>query len=109
MVRKYILECKQYCILHGYDKNLGQPFAELDDWELAAAEQLASSCKSVCAALMVVKGRLKLEEVLKIARIEEDDQIEKWGLVEGGHDIDIADANVRISAPFMFLKLILLR
>lgn len=58
---------------------------------------------------MAVNGQLKLEEVLKIARIEEDDQIEKWGLVEGGHDIDIADAHVRISAPYIFLKFLLAR
>lgn len=32
-------------------------------------------------------------------------QVDKWGLVEGGHDIDIADLKVQISAATVFLAL----
>lgn len=78
----------------------------MDNWELAAAEQLAAACKSVCIALAATKGHLSVEDVIRIARIEEDHQIEFWGLVEGGHDIDIADFRVRVSAPLVFVRLL---
>lgn len=78
----------------------------LDKWHLTAAEQLAASCKSVCIALAAVKGRVDAEDVMKLARIEEDHQIEEWGLVEGGHDIDIADLRVRVFAPSVFIHLL---
>jgi len=73
---------------------------------LAAAEQLAACCKSVCIALAAIRGHLGTKDVLKVARIEEDYQIEQWGLVEGGHDIDIADFHVRVAAPLVFMRLI---
>jgi len=31
--------------------------------------------------------------------------VDRWGLVEGGHDIDIADIRVQISSPIVFLGL----
>ena len=78
----------------------------LSQWELTAAEQMAASCKSVCVALAAVRGVLGVKEVLRAARLEEDHQIEEWGLVEGGHDIDIADLKVRVAAPAVFLNLL---
>jgi hypothetical protein len=33
-------------------------------------------------------------------------QIEEWGLVEGGHDIDIADVRCRVAAASVFLRLL---
>ena len=40
-----------------------------------------------------------------LSRLEEEMQIEEWGMVEGGHDIDRADQNVRVAAPAIFMKL----
>lgn len=37
------------------------------------------------------------------ARAEEDTQIAEWGLVEGGHDLDLASMKVRVAAPVLFL------
>ncbi|GAB4821896.1 hypothetical protein N2152v2_008942 [Parachlorella kessleri] len=67
----------------------------LDGWHLAAAEQLSSSCKSVLIALAIIQGQLGVDAGLAAARLEEELQIREWGLVEGGHDIDIADLRVR--------------
>ena len=78
----------------------------LDKWDLTAVEQLASSCKSVCISLATITGGMPLEETLEAARLEEDYQIGHWGLVEGGHDIDLSDSRVRISAPSIFVRLI---
>ena len=73
---------------------------------MTAAEQLAASCKSVCLALATVKGRISLHEAMVAARLEEDHQIEFWGLVEGGHDIDLSDMKVRVAAPSVFIRLL---
>lgn len=84
-------------------------YAGLNKWELTAAEQLAASCKSVCIALATIQGRLGVHEAMAVSRLEEDHQIEFWGLVEGGHDIDLSDIKVRVSAPSVFLRLLKLK
>lgn len=82
------------------------PPQAMDSWHLAAAEQLAASCKSVLLGLAATAGQVPIEQVLAVARAEEDHQIEHWGLVEGGHDIDIADLRVRVAAPSLFVRLL---
>ncbi len=52
----------------------------------------------------MLQGQLKVKDAIAAARLEEDMQIQEWGLVEGGHDIDIADINVRMAAPVLFLQ-----
>jgi ATP synthase F1 complex assembly factor 2 len=78
----------------------------LSKWERSALEQLSSSCKSVCMAIGGVEGVFTADALIEASRVEEDFQIEQWGLVEGGHDIDIADIRVRVSAPLVFLDLL---
>lgn len=73
---------------------------------MSSLEQLSSACKSVCMAIAGTKGVLSLEQILEASRIEENHQIEEWGLVEGGHDIDIAETHVRVAAPLVFLDLL---
>ena len=58
------------------------------------------------SAPLILQGRLSLEAGLAAARLEEELQIEEWGLVEGGHDIDIADLRVRVAAPSVFVRLL---
>lgn len=53
-----------------------------------------------------MQGRLGVQEAIAAARLEESYQIGEWGLVEGGHDIDIADAQVRVAAPSLFIRLL---
>ena len=43
---------------------------------------------------------------LQAARLEEDFQLEDWGMVEAGHDLDIADAHTRIAAPAVLVGLL---
>ncbi|KAJ6751526.1 hypothetical protein OIU85_002004 [Salix viminalis] len=49
------------------------------------------SAHSLIIAVGIVKGKLDIEEAIELIRLEEDFQVDTWGLVEGGHDIDIAD------------------
>lgn len=76
-----------------------------DDCELAAIDALASAGQSLVIALGIFRGKLQLEEAIELIRLEEDLQVDKWGLVEGGHDVDIADLKVQISSAAAFLGL----
>ncbi|KAL6776297.1 ATP12 [Auxenochlorella protothecoides x Auxenochlorella symbiontica] len=78
----------------------------LDRWHLTALEHLAACCRSVLLACAVVEGEVGVPDALAVARLEESAQIAQWGLVEGGHDIDIADLRVRVAAPSVFLRLL---
>ncbi|KAK4272147.1 hypothetical protein QN277_020738 [Acacia crassicarpa] len=76
-----------------------------DDCELASIDAIASAAHSLIIAIALVRGRLQIEEAIELIRLEEDLQIDKWGLVEGGHDVDIADLKVQISSAAVFLGL----
>ena len=51
------------------------------------------------------KYRAAIPLPLLLARVEEEFQAYKWGVVEGGHDIDRADLKVRLTAPMVYLRL----
>ena len=78
-------------------------FPGLDVWHLTAADFLISSCKSVVIGLAAMAGECTPQAAMNAARAEEDTQIEEWGLVEGGHDIDLAAMKVRVAAPVVCL------
>ncbi|KAK9271630.1 hypothetical protein L1049_001993 [Liquidambar formosana] len=76
-----------------------------DDCELAAIDAIAAAAHSLVIAIGIFHGRLQIKEAIELIRLEEDLQVEKWGLVEGGHDLDIADLRVQISSAAVFLGL----
>ncbi|GLU11379.1 hypothetical protein SLE2022_281320 [Rubroshorea leprosula] len=76
-----------------------------DDCELAAIDAIAAAAHSLVIALGIFRGRLQIDEAIELIRIEEDLQVDRWGLVEGGHDLDIADLKVQISSATVFLGL----
>ncbi|XVF13976.1 hypothetical protein REPUB_Repub09cG0016500 [Reevesia pubescens] len=76
-----------------------------DDCELAAIDALAAAAHSLVIALGIFRGKLQIEEAIELIRLEEDLQVDKWGLVEGGHDVDIADLKVQIASATVFLGL----
>ncbi|KAI3452512.1 hypothetical protein Pfo_009176 [Paulownia fortunei] len=76
-----------------------------DDCELAAIDAIAAAAHSLIIAIGIFRGRLNIEQAIELVRLEEDLQVDRWGLVEGGHDVDIADLRVQISSPAVFLGL----
>ncbi|KAF5740440.1 putative ATP synthase mitochondrial F1 complex assembly factor 2 mitochondrial precursor [Tripterygium wilfordii] len=76
-----------------------------DDCELAAIDAIAASAHSLVIAIGIFRGKLEIEEAIELIRLEEDLQVDRWGLVEGGHDLDIADLGVQISSAAAFLGL----
>ena len=78
--------------------------AHADDWELAALDSVTSTSKSLVIALALARGRLDAQEACVAARVAEQHQIDEWGMVEAGHDLDAADVAVRIGASAAFLR-----
>lgn len=62
--------------------------------------------KSLVIAAALMHGRLSVADAVAAARLEEDFQLEDWGMVEAGHDLDIADTRTRIGAPAVFAQLL---
>ncbi|KAI4348246.1 hypothetical protein L6164_008992 [Bauhinia variegata] len=76
-----------------------------DDCELATIDAIAATAHSLVIAIGIVRGKLQIEEAIELIRLEEDLQVDRWGLVEGGHDVDIADLRVQVSSAAVFLGL----
>lgn len=113
--------------------------AKANDWQLAAIDSLSGTARSLTVAFAVARGRVDVDGAKEAIRLEEDFQVrgdivlplswkhavysrrslmsvaglglqvEEWGFVEGGHDIDIADLHVRLAAPSVFLRLLELK
>jgi ATP synthase mitochondrial F1 complex assembly factor 2 len=78
----------------------------LSDHALAGLDMLVNSTKSTVIALATHRRRLSAADALAYSRVEENLQIEQWGQVEAGHDIDHADLTVRASSAALFLQLL---
>ncbi|GAB2229684.1 hypothetical protein Drorol1_Dr00013935 [Drosera rotundifolia] len=76
-----------------------------DDYELAAIDAMTAASHSLVIAIGLFHGKLQIVDAIELIRLEEDLQIDKWGLVEGGHDIDIADLRIQIASATVFLGL----
>ncbi|KAM2014379.1 hypothetical protein ACFX16_045043 [Malus domestica] len=89
----------------GLTKAIETLLKQTDDCELAAIDAIASSAHSLIIAFGIFRGKLQIEEAIELIRLEEDIQVDRWGLVEGGHDVDAADLRVQISSAAVFLGL----
>ena len=78
----------------------------MDPFELTATFNAAASAKSLLTGMALIRGAIDVEQAEMSARVEEDFQIDEWGLVEGGHDIDKADIAVRLAAPRALMSLL---
>ena len=80
----------------------------LDAWHLTALNQLASEAKSFWLAWALLtdhdhEGHLfrTVHDAVQAFRLEEEVQIDQWGLVEGGHDYDRLNASVTVRAALL--------
>ncbi len=79
---------------------------DMDPWSLAVFDSLTKITKSYLIALATVKGRLNAQQAFVASRVEEELQIQTWGEVEGGHDIDTSYTKVKILAATVFLRMV---
>ena len=78
---------------------------DANDYELASIDAMAAAAHSLVIPLAIFRGKLGVDESIELIRLEEDHQVDRWGLVEGGHDVDIADLKVQMSSAVVFLQL----
>ena len=94
----------------------------LDAWRLIAMQAVTVEAKSFLVGMAVVRGcdldhRIDESipsppyveagaEAVEASRVEEEFNIEQWGLVEGGHDYDRLNCSINIhSATFLVATL----
>ena len=83
-------------------------------WELAVMQMVTVEAKSFLVGMTMVKNVTQrdgsnpfLSETNKAvvaSRVEEEFQIENWGLVEGGHDYDRLNCSINIHAASFLLQ-----
>ncbi|GMH36703.1 hypothetical protein BSKO_04576 [Bryopsis sp. KO-2023] len=76
----------------------------LDNWKLGLADAMVCGCRSLVIGLALLNNKITVKEAMSISRLEEELQIEHWGLVEGAHDLDIADMKMKLAAATMFMR-----
>ena len=79
---------------------------EAGDWELAALDWMTSGSKSLVLALALARGRIEAVDASIAARVAEQHQIDEWGEVEAGHDLDAAHVALSLSAGAGFCRLL---
>jgi len=78
----------------------------LDSPALTALQCATMETKSLVMGLALVLRQITPSKAEKACRIEEDFQMDQWGLVEGGHDMDIIAGKVNLSSASAFLHLL---
>lgn len=61
--------------------------------------------KSVVLTLALANKSITIEEAVKLSRLEQEFQIEKWGNVEWAHDLDLMQLQARVSSGLIFFLL----
>mmetsp|Transcript_46455 Transcript_46455/g.75820 ORF Transcript_46455/g.75820 Transcript_46455/m.75820 type:complete len:170 (+) Transcript_46455:467-976(+) len=83
-----------------------QYLSHLDSWKLAAVHWNTSAAKSLVIGLALYKKHISIEQAVQAVRVDEEQQIKDWGMVEGNHDLDRLDMRVRLAAASVFVDLL---
>ena len=92
----------------------------LNAWELACLQAITMEAKSLLVGFSLIKSVLdpsssfpknlppkcfdgRVQDFVLASRVEEEFQIENWGLVEGGHDYDRLNCSVQVTAASFML------
>lgn len=87
-------------------QRLEEAVSGLDHFSLACLQCAVMECKSLVLGLALVGRGLSLEHVKLASRLEEEFQVEIWGVVEGGHDMDRLNNSVSLSSAATFMGLL---
>ncbi|CAL1134502.1 unnamed protein product [Cladocopium goreaui] len=82
-----------------------QLLLDRDAWELCALEVATQTAKSFIVASALLDKSTTAEEAIRLAQLEEDFQIERWGMVEGDHDVMETEMLKWLTACRRFSKL----
>ena len=62
--------------------------------------------KSVVISLALLHRFIDMDQAVAAARVDEEYNIDMWGLVEGGHDVDRANVSVQVATASTLLWLL---
>ena len=90
----------------------------LDAWHLTALNAVTAETKSFLVAYAVLHpaspfsshdggDKQAVSKAIRAARVEEEFQIESWGLVEGQHDYDRLNCSVQVRSAKLLAKCVL--
>lgn len=88
-------------------KKIEAMIKSLDHFSLTCLQSMTMECKSIILGLAYLGRYINLDEVRVASRLEEEFQVEIWGVVEGGHDMDRLNNQVSLSAAGLFMGLYL--
>lgn len=77
----------------------------MDHFTLTCLQSATMECKSLVLGLATISQALSLDQVKIASRLEEEFQVEIWGVVEGGHDMDRLNNSVNLSSVVTFMAL----
>lgn len=80
--------------------------SSMDHFRLACLQCATMECKSLVLGLALLGGGRALGQVVTASRLEEEFQVEVWGVVEGGHDMDRLNNSVSLASVASFMALL---
>lgn len=80
-------------------------FNSFNIWSLTGFLFATENLKSLILACALVNRHLSVVDAVKMSRIEENFQAEKWGTVEFHHSLDRANLETRVAAAVVFTLL----
>ena len=78
----------------------------LDAWHLAALHSACLESKSFLVAAAMLTQHYDARDAQTACRVEEEFQIDSWGMVEGQHDYDRLNATVQLTAASILADLL---
>ena len=84
-------------------RNVAEDLQGMTRWEITAIESMTNGAKSLVIPLALRARQITVEEAIEASLVEVDHQIEEWGLVEGGHDVDVANLRAQIMSASSLL------
>jgi ATP synthase F1 complex assembly factor 2 len=76
---------------------------QMDPFTLTCLQAATYECKSLVLGLAFVSRQISTEQVITASRLEEEFQLEVWGVVEGGHDMDRLNNATSLSSVGYFM------
>eukprot|EP00930_Biecheleria_cincta_P041961 TRINITY_DN28855_c0_g1_i1.p1 TRINITY_DN28855_c0_g1~~TRINITY_DN28855_c0_g1_i1.p1 ORF type:complete len:263 (-),score=42.83 TRINITY_DN28855_c0_g1_i1:45-833(-) len=84
---------------------VAEKLLQRDPWELCALEIATQTAKSLIVAVALLdRADISPEVAMNLCLLEENFQIERWGLVEGDHDVARTDTLKWLQACQLFAK-----
>lgn len=73
--------------------------------QLLGLQFIYDNLKSIVITLALASKNLTVDEAVRLSRLEQEFQIEKWGNVEWAHDVDLNLQRSRVSSGLIYFIL----